>query len=48
MNLYSLVQLDDFKLSHGDKKIKARCCDFKRLEEKLGEYIAAKQCFVNA
>ena len=44
INLYALAQIDDDKLSVGDKKIKARCCDFRMLEEKLSEYVAAKQC----
>ena len=42
MDLYFMTQVDDNKLSPGDLKIKARCCDFKLLEEKLGNYTAAK------
>ena len=40
--LYVLAQTNDSSLSTNDKKVKARCCNFKLLEEKLAVYAASK------
>ena len=40
--LYLLAQANDEDLSTNDRKVKARCCDFKMLEEKLAVYASAK------
>lgn len=39
-NLYNLCQKDDDELTSNDKKVKARCCNFKLLEEAIEPYRA--------